>query len=87
MKTIPQRMLRNQSGSVLREAEAGEQFTITVDGRPVARLGPVPRRPWVPRAEYSRLLQAGPQDAEFFADIADLSEPIARLDEPWQPRR
>jgi prevent-host-death family protein len=86
MKTIPQRVLRNESGNVLREAEAGQLFTITVDGRPVAQLGPVPRRLWLPKAEYAQLLQGGQRDAAFFADIAELSEPIEKLDEPWGPR-
>jgi prevent-host-death family protein len=45
--TIPQKELRNNVGEVLRRAEAGEQFTITVAGRPVAHLGPAPRRQWV----------------------------------------
>lgn len=87
MKTIPQRELRNQSGRVLREAEAGQLFTITVDGRPVARLGPVPRRTWVPKTEYAQLLPGGQPDPEFFGDVAEMSEPIERLDEPWERRR
>jgi len=33
MKTIPKRELRNHSGEVLRQAESGERFTITVEGR------------------------------------------------------
>jgi prevent-host-death family protein len=45
--TIPQKELRNNVGEVLRRAEAGEQFTITVSGRPVAELGPTARRSWV----------------------------------------
>jgi prevent-host-death family protein len=45
--TIPQKELRNSVGDVLRRAEAGERFTITVAGRPVADLGPIPRRSWV----------------------------------------
>jgi prevent-host-death family protein len=45
--TIPQKELRNNVGDVLRRAEAGEQFTITVSGRPVAELGPTSRRAWV----------------------------------------
>jgi prevent-host-death family protein len=45
--TIPQKELRNNVGEVLRRAEAGEEFTITVAGRPVARLGPTSRRRWV----------------------------------------
>ena len=47
MPTIPQKELRNNVADVLRRAEAGEQFTITVSGRPVAQLGPVAKRRWV----------------------------------------
>jgi prevent-host-death family protein len=47
MPTIPQKELRNNVGEVLRRAEAGEQITITVAGRPVAQLGPAGRRKWV----------------------------------------
>ena len=47
MVTIPQKELRNNVGDVLRRAEAGEQFTITVSGRPVAELGSTARRSWV----------------------------------------
>ena len=39
MATIPQKELRNNVAAVLRRAEAGEELTITVSGRPVARLG------------------------------------------------
>ncbi len=39
-RTIPQRELRNDVSAVLREAQAGTCFTITVRGRPVARLVP-----------------------------------------------
>ncbi len=46
MSTIPQKELRNNVGEVLRRAEAGERFTITVAGRPVAELGPASRRRW-----------------------------------------
>lgn len=45
--TIPQKELRNNVAEVLRRAEAGEQFTITVAGRPVAQLGPAAKRRWV----------------------------------------
>lgn len=47
MATIPQKELRNNVGEVLRRAEAGEEFTVTVAGRPVARLGPARPRQWV----------------------------------------
>jgi len=47
MATIPQKELRNNVGEVLRRAEAGEEITITVAGRPVAQLGPTTQRRWV----------------------------------------
>jgi prevent-host-death family protein len=47
MATIPQKELRNNIGEVLRRAEAGEEFTITVAGRDVATLGPTKSRTWV----------------------------------------
>ena len=47
MATIPQKELRNNIGEVLRRVEAGEEITITVAGREVARLGPTGRRQWV----------------------------------------
>jgi prevent-host-death family protein len=55
MTTIPQKELRNNVGAVLRRAEAGEEFTVTVSGRPVAQLGPVRLRQWVGGAELQRI--------------------------------
>jgi prevent-host-death family protein len=47
MTVIPQKELRNNVSEVLRRAEAGEEFTVTVAGRPVAQLGPARPRHWV----------------------------------------
>ena len=47
MERIPQKQLRNDVGDVLRRVEAGETFTVTVAGRPVAELGPAYQRRWV----------------------------------------
>ena len=47
MATIPQKELRNNVSEVLRRAEAGEELTVTVAGRPVATLGPARPRQWV----------------------------------------
>jgi prevent-host-death family protein len=55
MATIPQKELRNNIGEVLRRAEAGEKFTVTVAGRPVAQLGPVRRGQWVGGAALQRV--------------------------------
>jgi prevent-host-death family protein len=52
---IPQKELRNNVGEVLRRAEAGEEFTVTVSGRPVARLGPARPRQWVSGAALERI--------------------------------
>lgn len=42
---LPQRALRNDISRVLREAEGGERFAITVNGRVVAELGPPREQP------------------------------------------
>jgi prevent-host-death family protein len=75
-RTIPQRELRNDIGAILREAEAGTEFTVTVRGRPVARLGPVeeapgPRRD-VDRETLLRIFRESPVDEGWAADLADL---------------
>jgi prevent-host-death family protein len=54
---IPQKELRNNVSEVLRRAEAGEEFTITVAGRPVAQLGPARRRQWVSGPELAKVWQ------------------------------
>ena len=67
MKTIPQRVLRNQIGRVLRDVGAGEPVRITVAGRAVADLVPVggERRTFVPGDEVDRLLAQAPLDPAF----------------------
>ena len=82
--TIPHRELRNRSGEILRQAEKGEMFTVTVDGRPVAVVGPYPRRQWVPRSEVLNLLRSGRPDPDFFQEVADLGGTLDALDDPWE---
>ncbi len=76
-REIAQRELRNEIGRVLREAEGGASFTITVRGRPVARLGPLREaRVDVDRESISRLL-AEPLDSEkLAADLAAAERPL-----------
>jgi prevent-host-death family protein len=78
--TIPHRELRNASGAILRRAESGEEFTITVDGRPVATLGPYRRREWVPREAVEELL-ATPTDERLLEDVAGPLDDDPR--DPW----
>ncbi|HSF38084.1 MAG TPA: type II toxin-antitoxin system prevent-host-death family antitoxin [Nocardioides sp.] len=42
MRSISQRELRNDNAAIIRAVEAGESFTVTKRGVPVARLTPVP---------------------------------------------
>ena len=75
MTTIPQRELRNNVSEILRRAEAGERFTITVAGRPVAELGPPPgARRETSVAEFWRLLQENPVDSEWAEDLKRMRE-------------
>jgi prevent-host-death family protein len=45
MADVPARELRNDVSAVLRRVEAGERLRVTVSGRPVAELVPLPGRP------------------------------------------
>jgi prevent-host-death family protein len=79
MATIPQKELRNKVGEVLRRAEAGEEITITVSGRPVAQLGPARTRQWVPSDQLTELWSA-PADPTLERDLEQLG---GELTDPW----
>lgn len=81
--TIPLRELRNDVSRVLREVdEEGRTIRVTVHGRPVADLVPVPtRRTWVAWSELVKILEETPVDASF-ADEARIEGEI-RDDDPW----
>jgi prevent-host-death family protein len=84
-RVIAQRELRNNISAVLRATAAGETFTVTVRGQPVARLGP-PGEPGQPRVDVDReairRILALPVDPELAAEL-DAAE--APLDDPWPP--
>lgn len=84
MRTIAQRELRNHSGEILRQAEAGQQFAITVDGRPVAVLGPYQKRQWVPKAELLQILRTLDPDPTFFEDLGEMGGRLEDLEDPWK---
>jgi prevent-host-death family protein len=79
--TIPQKELRNNVGEVLRRAESGERLTVTVSGRPVAELGPVRARTWVPAADLADLWKL-PVDPDLAQDLGRFG---TELDDPWRP--
>lgn len=63
MGDVPSRELHNDTRGVLTRVERGEDITITVDGRPVARLRPLARRDrWMSRTDF--LAQVVDQQAD-----------------------
>ncbi len=60
-RSITQRELRNDSGRVLREVQAGHTITVTRNGMPVAELRPVPPRRFVPRAVLADAAERAPR--------------------------
>ncbi len=83
MATIPQRELRNNVGEVLRRAEAGERIVVTVDGRPVAELGPVSGSRTVATLQTLRGLAAR-ADPDWLGDQQRLrDEDVEHARDPW----
>lgn len=68
MVIIAQRELRNDISSVLRRVANGESFTITVNGRPVAELGPLRQNGQQP-ASLDAVLARTPVDEHWAAEL------------------
>lgn len=74
MAEVASRDLRNATRSLLDRVEAGERLTITVDGRPVAVLAPVGRRPrWLAKGEFVPIVVDNQADAGLAADLQELA--------------
>ena len=89
-RTIPQRELRNDIAAILREAESGTEFTVTVRGRAVARLGPMDDTP-EPREDVDRetllaILRATPVDDGWAGELAEMRAAEPPVDDPWNDR-
>jgi prevent-host-death family protein len=84
MADVASRDLRNNTRSVLARVEAGESITITVDGRPVATIEPIQRRPsWMSRAEFAREILTHQADPAMGDELRDLN-PDTTDDLPWR---
>lgn len=73
------RELRQQASDLVRRAEHGETITVTVSGRPAARLVPADRNTWR-RFEDLAELFAGPADPTWERD-RDLLDGLPQ--DPW----
>jgi prevent-host-death family protein len=83
MSTVASRELRNQTRALLDRVAAGEEIAITVDGRPVALLTPVPRRTrWMPREAFIQRLAGRQADAALRDELMALA-PDTTDDLPW----
>lgn len=75
MDEVASRELRNQTRALLDRVQAGERITITVEGRPVAVLVPVGRRPqWTARREFAQQILAIQADPAMANDLAALGQ-------------
>lgn len=81
-REITQRELRNDSGTIMRAVEQGETFTITRNGTPIARVIPLRRRTFVPRAEVMAAFATAPE-----VDAARLREDVHAGMDATLPRR
>jgi prevent-host-death family protein len=73
MTEVASRELRNNTRALLDQVNSGETITITVDGRPVAILGPVGRRPqWVSRADFVGRVMAHQADPRLKDELRTL---------------
>src|SRR2546428_11880544 len=70
IREIAQRELRNDISRVLAAVERGVRFRVTVRGRPVAEIVPIPRqKTWVPRDEVLEILRRAPVDEKFMNHV------------------
>ena len=74
MTFVASRELRNNTRALLERVAAGEEVTITVDGRPMAVLRPIGRRPrWIGRDEFTRGVLARQADPALTTELAELA--------------
>jgi prevent-host-death family protein len=77
MTTVASRDLRNLTDDVLRAVPDGSRVTVTVNGRPVAELEPVPgtRPTSMARGDLVRVLAEHQADLGLRDDLAALERP------------
>jgi prevent-host-death family protein len=79
MGTVGLRELRQHASELVRRVEEGEEITITVAGRPGARLVPAAPRAWRQWADIAELF-AGDEDSAWSSDREQLAHDLR---DPW----
>jgi prevent-host-death family protein len=79
--TVGMRELRQNPAPVLRAVEAGNEVTVSVNGRPVARIVPVEAPAWVDGERAARIYAAG-VDTQWESDLRSGREEDT-VDDPW----
>lgn len=79
MSTVGLRELRQNASDLVRRVEEGEEITITVAGRPGARLVPATPRAWRQWADIAELF-SGPADGTWEADRDRIAQDVR---DPW----
>jgi len=79
MKTVGLRELRQDASDLVRQVEAGEEVTITVSGRPSARMIPVRPSPWHSWHDIADLFD-GAEDPHWERDRDRLDDSVR---DPW----
>jgi prevent-host-death family protein len=91
MESVGIRELKQNASAVVARAEKGETITITVQGRPVAQIGPlkVEKTMWVPAERLARVMtELGPdttgwiEERNAYREIEN--DPIV---DPWNDSR
>jgi prevent-host-death family protein len=76
------RELRQNASDLIRRVEEGEEITITVAGRPGARLVPATPRVWRRWTDVAELF-AGPADPSWDLDRGEIAHGVR---DPWTAR-
>jgi len=80
--TVGLRELRQQASELVRRAEAGDIVTVTVNGRPAARLVPPDRGHWRRLDDVAGLFCGPPVDAQRWAE--DMAQVDGAVRDPWE---
>jgi len=79
VETVGLRELRQNASDLVRRVEEGEEITITVAGRPGARLVPAAARTWRRWTDVAELF-AGPADPAWHLDREEIAHDLR---DPW----